>query len=354
LVLPIAAGHLTLIISPPLPTIYDFHPSQVPLLVRLLALTRTLLDRHSLALPLSAQPSRRSSRDGLGPPPSPMESTLSLAPSSPTLALPSPTSFPPRAPGGRSRLQERIGFVVSPFSASAAAHICLCEAIDADAHCLSRPEDPLNAGQPNLTLHAMLGPLDRASFWTRAGALGPLGFYSLDDLIAEIRCAHKSLYWPVYEPRADLLPDAAASRRATTASSRASSTGHQRRRQLPHRRSATSGQSTRPSAPAHDMARPTASSTTSRRWHRQRRTRLRRRQPDLLRRRGVRRSWLDRIGMSRTTATSRTSRSTRGRSASTRPRRSPAAWCCRPGQEGERRLAYRTTPVYTRPTRLNS
>lgn len=49
------------------------------------------------------------------------------------------------------------------------------------------PGDPLNGGHPHLTLHAMLGPLDKASFYTRSFPFGPLGFYAIEDLIAEIR-----------------------------------------------------------------------------------------------------------------------------------------------------------------------
>lgn len=102
-------GHLTFLISPPLPSIYDFSASSVPLLAKLLTLARSLLDRHcsnGLQPPVSGDTSIPNS-------PLALSHTLPNSPSASTTAFP-----PPPLSGGKSRLQERIGFVCSPFSPS--------------------------------------------------------------------------------------------------------------------------------------------------------------------------------------------------------------------------------------------
>ncbi|KAL7410176.1 hypothetical protein BDY24DRAFT_444338 [Mrakia frigida] len=135
-----SGGHLTFLVAPALSSIYEFSPASVPLLSRLHMLAQALLvDQFTSASSFNQN--------------NPSSSSSS-----------SSTTFPPSSPlPGRSQLQERIGFVTSPF------------------------KDPLNPGHPNLTLHAILGPLDKASYYTRGFPFGPLGFYSLEDLIAEIR-----------------------------------------------------------------------------------------------------------------------------------------------------------------------
>ncbi|CED84963.1 hypothetical protein [Phaffia rhodozyma] len=151
-----SAGHITLLIAQPLSTVYDFSPASIPLLSRLLQLSHNLLHERFIRSSASLYPY---SSAAIARSPSPGSSSTAVEDEE----VESRPVFPPRPQGSTSLLTESIGFVVGPF------------------------KDPLNASLPYLTLHAFLGPLDLASFYIKNFPFGPLGFYKLEDLIAEIR-----------------------------------------------------------------------------------------------------------------------------------------------------------------------
>jgi len=101
------SGHLTFLVAPALSSIYDFSPASVPLLSRLHSLAQALLTEQFTSQSTFSQNNPSSSSSS------------------------SRTTFPPSSPLPRpSQLEEKIGFVVSPFSEWASHGYLKSEASD--------------------------------------------------------------------------------------------------------------------------------------------------------------------------------------------------------------------------------
>ncbi|KAG0703128.1 hypothetical protein DFH29DRAFT_918056 [Suillus ampliporus] len=125
-----STGHIIIAFNLHVPSIYTLSSSDLPLLVNVRNLGRRLL-------------------------------SSSLPPSSPPLS--SGNSFAPSAPDlQRTESQFRIGFITPPFKDN---------------------KIPIT---DHLHAHAYLAPADQLGWW-RGVAYGPLAWYAIDDLIAEIR-----------------------------------------------------------------------------------------------------------------------------------------------------------------------
>ncbi|TDL28809.1 hypothetical protein BD410DRAFT_738534 [Rickenella mellea] len=127
-------GHVIILFNLHVPSMYTLSSSDVPLLVEIRSLAHRLLS--SIATPPSPLL------------PSPLRSSAS--------------NTTPTAPLTNSRSQFRIGFIAPPF------------------------KDNKIPVTDHLHVHAYITPHDLCGWW-RAVAYGPLAWYALDDLIAEIR-----------------------------------------------------------------------------------------------------------------------------------------------------------------------
>ncbi|KZP00815.1 hypothetical protein CALVIDRAFT_594990 [Calocera viscosa TUFC12733] len=116
-------GHIVLVLNAHIPSLYDLTPGSIPLLQRLLVLAPLLLSQNFPSHP-----------------------------------------FPPTSPAPAPEEQYSIGFLTPPLY------------------------DPRLPVRDHLHLHAYLGRADKAGWWgLRALAYGPVGWYGVEDLIAEIR-----------------------------------------------------------------------------------------------------------------------------------------------------------------------
>ncbi|CAE6475140.1 unnamed protein product [Rhizoctonia solani] len=133
-------GHIIILLNPHVPSIYSLSSTDLPLLVHIQRLaTRLLTQLTPSSVASSFEPSSNTN-----PPSSPGPNA------SPNLPLTSTSHF-------------HVGFITPPFRDS---------------------KIPVT---DHLHVHAYIGALDRAGWW-RAVAYSSVGWYSIDDLIAEIRC----------------------------------------------------------------------------------------------------------------------------------------------------------------------
>ncbi|KAB5593034.1 Translin [Ceratobasidium theobromae] len=132
-------GHIIILLNLHVPSIYSLSSTDLPLLVHIQRLAHRLLSQlHPSSMASSFAPS-----SNLNPPPSPGPN------SSPNVPLTSSSPF-------------HVGFITPPFRDS---------------------KIPVT---DHLHAHAYIGALDRAGWW-RAVAYSSVGWYSIEDLIAEIR-----------------------------------------------------------------------------------------------------------------------------------------------------------------------
>lgn len=141
--------------------------SDIPLLVSLRALAHRLLTSHTTPIPpLSASLQVPYSSTGLQTPlphsPFPPSSPSPLRPSSPFSSTGPGAHANTHTPAAASSPQFHIGFITPPW------------------------KDNKIPVKDHLHAHAYVEPLDLAGWW-RGMAYGPLAWYSVDDLIAEIR-----------------------------------------------------------------------------------------------------------------------------------------------------------------------
>ncbi|CUA72294.1 hypothetical protein RSOLAG22IIIB_00959 [Rhizoctonia solani] len=132
-------GHIIILLNFHVPSIYSLSSTDLPLLVHIQRLATRLLTQ----LTPSSVASSFAPNSNLNPPPSPGPNA------SPTLPLTSTSHF-------------HVGFITPPFRDS---------------------KIPVT---DHLHVHAYIGSLDRAGWW-RAVAYSSVGWYSIEDLIAEIR-----------------------------------------------------------------------------------------------------------------------------------------------------------------------
>jgi len=178
-------GHLIIVFNLHVPSLYTLSSSDVPLLVSLRALA------HRFLTPLASPPS--------------VSPRLSATPSSGAgtvsplrLSSPDPTakvnrrasSYPLTTTQDATRDEVRVGFITPPWKDSAIP-----------------VKDHLHA-------HAYLAPADLCGWW-RGVAFGPLAWYPVDDLIAEIRESTsnnrvKSGYENRRSAPIDMIPNAGA------------------------------------------------------------------------------------------------------------------------------------------------
>lgn len=139
-------GHLIIVLNLHVPSIYMLSSSDLPLLLHMQSLSQTLLAKQLAGTLLSNSPS------GAVPP----------TPTSPNPGSPNPSQAIAFSPETDPANKFNIGFIVSPFS------------------------DPKIPVSDHVHLHAYIGAMDLAGWWRKLNYSG-MGWWAIDDLIAEIR-----------------------------------------------------------------------------------------------------------------------------------------------------------------------
>ncbi|KAG9047974.1 hypothetical protein FS837_001046 [Tulasnella sp. UAMH 9824] len=137
-------GHLVIVLNLHVPSIYMLSSSDLPLLLHMQNLAQTLLAKQ-----LSGT---LSSNSGAVP----------QTPTSPNPGSPNPSQAITFSPESDPANKFNIGFIVSPFS------------------------DPKIPVSDHVHLHAYIGNMDLAGWWRKLNYSG-MGWWAIDDLIAEIR-----------------------------------------------------------------------------------------------------------------------------------------------------------------------
>ncbi|KIO18181.1 hypothetical protein M407DRAFT_246547 [Tulasnella calospora MUT 4182] len=140
-------GHLVIVLNLHVPSIYMLSSSDLPLLLHMQSLAQTLLTKQLSGTLLSSSSSPNAV------PPTPM---------SPNPGSPNPSQAITFSPESDPANQFNIGFIVSPFS------------------------DPKIPVSDHVHLHAYIGNMDLAGWWRKLNYSG-MGWWAIDDLIAEIR-----------------------------------------------------------------------------------------------------------------------------------------------------------------------
>lgn len=140
-------GHLIIVLNLHVPSIYMLSSSDLPLLLHMQNLAQTLLTRQLGGTLLSSTSA---------------SNVVPATPTSPIPGSPNPSQAIAFSPETDPANKFNIGFIVSPFS------------------------DPKIPVSDHVHLHAYIGAMDLAGWWRKLNYSG-MGWWAIDDLIAEIR-----------------------------------------------------------------------------------------------------------------------------------------------------------------------